>query len=256
LVPSQRHQKILALVRAAGQTSVDDLSGKLLVSKETIRRDLTLLDREGLLKKIHGGAQEKLSRYHLAVEGSFKKQMGGNIEEKKHLATLAAKLFKAGDALFIDTGSTTLALAEVLAGLPHLTIITNSLTIARTVSANPHHQVYVLGGNYQRADDGNVGIVTHKQIEKFHAHYAVLTVEAIEQNSVTDYNLQAAEVARAMIKQAQKTVIVADSSKFTKTSIFEVAPLHAIDYLVTNKKPVDDFVAALKRAQVSLIYPS
>lgn len=144
----------------------------------------------------------------------------------------------------------------MLASLPHLTIITNSLTIAKIVSANPRHQIYVLGGSYHRDNDENVGVFTHRQIEKFHTHYAVLTVAAVEHNSISKGNLQAAEVARVMIRQAQKTMIVADSSKFTKTGIFEITPLQAVDCLVTDKRPTDDFVAALKKAQVSLVYPS
>lgn len=236
---NQRHEKIVVLVRAANEISVDELAEKLDVSKETIRRDLTFLDQQGLIKKFHGGARSELTPFK-GVEGSFASRMTENVEAKRTLCRLAARLFKSGDTLFVDTGSTTAMFAEAIADLSRLIIITNSNTVAKIVSSNPHHEVFVLGGNYNRDNDENVGMLAIEQIKKFHARYAVLTAGAVSNNIVSDFDLQEAEIARAMIKQSEQTIILADHSKFSKQGTFTVATMRDVDYLVTDRKPDEE----------------
>lgn len=236
---NQRHERIVVLVRAAGELGVDELAEKLNVSRETVRRDLTLLDRQGLVKKFHGGARAELMPYKGGIEGSFAARMSENVEEKRKLCQSAAKFFKSGDTLFIDTGSTTAIFAEIIADLPRLIIITNSNTVAKIVSANPHHDVFVLGGNYNRDNNENLGMLAIEQIKKFHARFAVLTAGAVSNNFVSDFDLQEAEIARAMIKQSEQTVVLADHSKFSKQGTFAVATMQDVDYLVTDRKPTE-----------------
>lgn len=254
LARNHRHEKIVVLVRATGEVSVDDLAEKLGVSKETIRRDLSDLDQQGLVKKFHGGARAELSPHPLAIEGSFAARMGENVQEKRKLSNLAAAIFKPGDTLFVDTGSTTTVFAEVLADLPKLTIITNSNTIAKIVSANPHHKVFMLGGCYNRDNNENVGMLTIEQIGKFHARFAVLTVGAVSNGTVSDFDLNEAEIARAMIKHSEKTMVLADHSKFTKQGTFMVAALTDIDYLICDRKPDDAGDGVYDDMALQLIY--
>lgn len=253
---NKRHEKIVVLVRAAGEASVDELAEKLNVSKETIRRDLIQLDEKGLIKKFHGGAKAEVSPFEGIKKTSLTQCLSNYGEEKRKLCTTAAKLLKTGDTLFLNFGSTAVIFAGIIADMPKLIIATNSITIAKIVSANPHHEVFLLGGNYRSDHNLTVGILTLEQIEKFHARYAVLTVGAVNDGFVSDFNLQATEIARAMMKCSEQTIILADHSKFAKQGTFAVAPLKDIDYLVTDQKPDNIMTGVYDQLPMKLLISS
>ena len=145
-----RRERIVVLVRAAGELSVEDLSEKTGVSSETIRRDLTKLDEEGLIRKFHGGART------IRPSPNNNKALGysGHMREyavaQRALCATVAKILKAADTLFINSGSTAVFFAQTIADFLRLMIVTNSSSVADIVSANPHHDVFLLGGSYKR----------------------------------------------------------------------------------------------------------
>jgi hypothetical protein len=117
--PADRHEKIVRLVHKAGEIGVDELAQTLSASRETIRRDLSNLDAMGRLKKFHGGARVRSTpSVEPAVEGPFALRMAENLTAKRRIAYAAARLLAPGDSVFIDTGTTTLILAEALVDLP------------------------------------------------------------------------------------------------------------------------------------------
>lgn len=142
-----RRERIVVLVRAAGELSVEDLSEKTGVSRETIRRDLTRLDEEGLIKKFHGGARAERSLSNGSGARSYVGHMNEHPQEKRKLCETAAGLLEAGDTLFINSGSTAVFFAQAIANLEKLIIVTNSNSVANIVSSNPHHEIFLLGGN-------------------------------------------------------------------------------------------------------------
>ena len=147
-----RRERIVVLVRAAGELSVEDLSEKTGVSRETIRRDLTRLDEEGLIKKFHGGAPAERSLSNGSGARSYVGHMNEHPQEKRKLCETAAGLLEAGDTLFINSGfinsgSTAVFFAQAIANLEKLIIVTNSNSVANIVSSNPHHEIFLLGGN-------------------------------------------------------------------------------------------------------------
>jgi len=224
LESNERREKIVVLVRAAGELSVEDLSEETGVSRETIRRDLTRLDEEGLIKKFHGGARAERFSLNCSGNRSYAEHMNDHPREKHKLCETAAGLLEAGDTLFINSGSTAVFFAQAIANLEKLIIVTNSNSVANIVSSNPHHEIFLLGGNYKRERNQNIGMLTLEQIGKFHARFAVLTVSAVSNSEVSDFDLSATEVARAMIAHSEKTIILADHSKFAKRGPFSVAP--------------------------------
>lgn len=142
-----RRERIVVLVRAAGELSVEDLSEKTGVSRETIRRDLTRLDEEGLIKKFHGGARAERSLSNGSGARSYVGHMNEHPQEKRKLCETAAGLLEAGNTLFINSGSTAVFFAQAIANLEKLIIVTNSNSVANIVSSNPHHEIFLLGGN-------------------------------------------------------------------------------------------------------------
>jgi DeoR family transcriptional regulator, glycerol-3-phosphate regulon repressor len=256
LKPSDRHHEIVRLVHKAGEVSVDDLADQLGVSRETIRRDLSDLDALGRLRKFHGGARMRSSASaEPSAEGPFALRMGENTAAKRKIAYKASTLLAPGDSLFIDTGTTTLMLAEALVELPSLVVITNSWRIAATMAANADHKVFLLGGAYGSDAGETLGQFAVEQIRKFRARHAFLTVGAVDQSTAMDFDAQETEIAQAMIERVDTVTVLADSSKFGQHGIFEVARWGAIGRLVSDQRPPLAIESAIKSAGTEIVTP-
>lgn len=254
MTPRLRREKIVRMVRENERVNVDRLSDLLQSSRETIRRDLTELDAKGLLKKIHGGAVSvDLAMQDALSEGPFQVRMQENARAKRALALSAAGLLKAGDTVFIDTGTTTVFLGEEIGLREGITVITNSGMIASQVVKGKGNKVFLLGGEYR--DDGaeNVGPLTIDQVGRFHASHSVITVGAVSESGFLDYDLQETDIAKAMIAQSAKLIVLADSSKFGKSALFQVGPLSIADWVVTDRSPAEPFDEILAASKVEVI---
>lgn len=247
----KRQMKIIETIREEERVTVDELAALFDISRETIRRDLTKLANSGKIQKIHGGAI--LPR--VFGEGSFGQRMSENAEAKTRIASRAVELFDAGETLFIDTGSTTLYFAEKLAEVPGLTVITNSTEIAKTISSSGEdNRTFLLGGEYSADNSQTAGTLVASQIRLFRVHHAILAIGALDvRTGAMDYNIEEAQVAHAMIEQAETLTVLVDSSKFNKLASFEVCPLSRIDQLVCDVMPPDEMREALETAGVEII---
>src|SRR6185437_2745554 len=177
----------------------------------------------GLIQKFHGGATvPEISGTSPKAEGSFQARMQDHMREKRTVAKRAASLFSPGDILFIDTGTTTVVFAEELCRLSRLTVITNSVSIAQTIVRGEGNRAFLLGGEYSDDASENLGTLAVEQVSRFHATHAVLTVGAIEPYGVLDYNLNEAEIARAMVSQSRHVTVLADSAKFGRSALFQI----------------------------------
>ncbi|MGF6178787.1 DeoR/GlpR family DNA-binding transcription regulator [Ensifer sp. 4252] len=253
LQPSKRREEISRLLDNSGEMAVEDFAARLGVSRETIRRDLTRLDAMGKLRKFHGGARAISRSDAIETEDPFAQRLAQNADAKKRIARAACHLVASGDSLFIDTGSTTVAMAEALVELQSLVVITNSPRIAATVAGNASHKVFLIGGAYGADAGESLGPLALEQIAKFRARHVILTVGAIDTTSIMDFDLQEAEVAKAMIERADRITVLVDQSKFNRRAVFEVAPLSAIDTVVTENPPAPEIVEALTAASIELI---
>ena len=231
--PRDRQLQIIDLVRSLGKVTVDQLMQKFAMSAETIRRDLTFLAADGKIRKVHGGAIPLRD----FGEGAFAQRMQLHAEAKRKVAQKARPLASSGDTIMIDTGSTTLAMAEALTTIDELTIITNSTSIARVISsANRSARMYLLGGSYNEDNRQTCGVIALNQLQGFHGDLAILSVGAISADAgVMDYNFDEASIASAMIAQADRVVVLADASKFDRVAPFVVASFERIDMLVCDR---------------------
>ena len=250
--PVERQARIIDLVRTRGRVTVDELVRDFSISAETIRRDLTLLATTGKIQKIHGGAVPPRD----FGEGAFAQRMRQNTAAKRLIARQTHRLVSPGDTLFIDTGSTTLAMAEELNRIDDLTIVTNSTAIARVISsANESARVYLLGGAYSEDNRQTCGAMAISQLDGFHGDLSIITVGAVAAGvGVMDYNAAEAEIAAAMIARSDRTVILADASKFDRVAPFVVASFDRIDNLVCDSAPTVALAASLEQAGVKVDY--
>ncbi len=248
--PTDRQAEIVNIIRQQNRVAVDELAKLLKISKETIRRDLSELAQAGKVLKFHGGACLPA----ITEEGPFRDRMGENASAKTLIAAEAVKLVMPGETILIDTGSTTLYFAEKLAEIPRLTVVTNSAEISRVISlAQLQSKTFLLGGEFNADNRQTVGSMAVSQIRSFRAHHAVLTVGGIDlRTGVMDFCIEEAQVARAMIEQAESVTILVDSSKFERIASFEVCSLDRVTNIVCDKLPSKKIQAALKEAGVKV----
>ncbi|WP_121064484.1 DeoR/GlpR family DNA-binding transcription regulator [Chachezhania antarctica] len=251
---SVRREQISDLVAVEGNVSVDDLALRFDVSVETIRRDLTKLEELGLLRKVHGGARRIGDRPRLHVEAPFDARMTEEREEKQNLAEKLTQVVSPGETVFLDTGSTTLIACSVLARIPGLTAITNSVAAAEALSASGNNRVYLLGGAFGRANSQTVGPMVVEQIGRFRADHAILTPTGIDADlGVTDADPDEAEVARAMIKVSQSVCFLTVPSKFGRCAGFHVCDLETVQLVLTEGMPPSAHYSALKAAGAEVL---
>ncbi|QKH35817.1 DeoR/GlpR transcriptional regulator [Achromobacter pestifer] len=242
----ERYQRIRALLSSLQQVSTDRIVGELGVSRETVRRDLLELEAMGELRRVHGGAVPVHSEPPIA------ERVHTRVKYKRAIARAAAGLVSSGQTLFLDAGSTTSVLADELAKLSGLTVITNSFDVALKVGAagNGANQLIMLGGSVGGPVCATAGDLTIAEIHRYRADLALLSPVGVDAEfGATNYDLREAEVARAMAASAKQLVLLADFSKIGLCSRVSYCSADRIDHLVTNssaqKSPA---YAALKSA--------
>lgn len=242
----ERYQRIRALLSSLQQVSTDRIVGELGVSRETVRRDLLELEAMGELRRVHGGAVPVHSEPPIA------ERVHTRVKYKRAIARAAAGLVSSGQTLFLDAGSTTSVLADELAKLSGLTVITNSFDVALKVGAagNGANQLIMLGGSVGGPVCATAGDITIAEIHRYRADLALLSPVGVDAEfGATNYDLREAEVARAMAASAKQLVLLADFSKIGFCSRVSYCSADRIDNLVTNtsaqKSPA---YAALKSA--------
>jgi DeoR/GlpR family transcriptional regulator of sugar metabolism len=253
--PEERRRKILELVNQSARVTVDDLSENLKTSRETVRRDLSLLSDQGLLRKIHGGAKAAQQALQSAQENPLDERRVASRPEKIRIGRTAARLFKPGDSLLINCGTTTIFFAEQLAHHGPFTVITNGTMVAQELWASPQRgPIHLLGGGYFGEAFETLGPQVVEQIQKIHADHAVLTIGSISGSArLMDYNVDEAYVSRAMIDSARTVTVIADSSKLNRNALLQICGPERIDRLVTDRAPEPNLASVLTGAGVEII---
>lgn len=245
MLAAQRQAAILDRVRSAGAVRVAELVAELGVSDMTIRRDLDTLAERGLVSKVHGGATMPGS----AEEPGFAAKSVRQRAEKAAIARTAAELVTPGSAIALSAGTTTAALAELLAssiGLTaDLTIVTNSIPVAQTL----REQTVILTGGERTRSDALVGPVAVAAVESLHLDILFLGVHGMsEPAGYTTPNLREAELDRALVRAAARLVVLADHTKWATTGMCTIAPLAAAGVLVTDDGLAEPARAILREA--------
>lgn len=247
-LPPKRHLDLLRLIRQRGQMTVRELSDCLQVSGDTVRRDLGLLARHGLLARTYGGA--------VANENALlpNATLGQRIDlwnpAEKAIAKAASRLIKDRETLFVNGGSTTTAFAAELVS-QNITVVTNSLGLPAIVPA--HCEVYVLGGRYRRDSQATVGPLFLAGVS-IAVDTAIIGVGGITlEQGLTTPLLEAALTTAAMIEAARRTIVVVEASKFGQLCFARIASFSSVDILVTDSEPPNDIAQTLAEAQVQVI---
>ncbi|AKS31717.1 DeoR/GlpR family DNA-binding transcription regulator [Mycolicibacterium goodii] len=230
----ERQQAIAALVLSRGRASVAELAQAYDVTTETVRRDLAVLDKAGLVRRVHGGAVP-VRTLHL-VESGVGERDSTRAGQKDAIAAAAADFFPPnGSSVLLDAGTTT---ARVAAHLPtdrELTVVTNSVPIAGRVAAMPNVTLQLLGGRVRGLTQAAVGEQALRVLDALRVDIAFIGTNAISlRHGLSTPDTDEAAVKRAMVNAANYVVVVADSSKMGQEDLIRFAPIDSVDTLITD----------------------
>jgi DeoR family glycerol-3-phosphate regulon repressor len=238
-----RQQEIVDLARRRRRVTVEDLAARFGVTRQTIRRDLGDLCERGVLNRVHGGAMLDSGVENVAYKA--RAALAG--PQKAAIGRRCAADIPNDCSLFINIGTTTEAVARALAGHRRLLVITNNLNVATTLARNEEVELVVAGGVLRRSDNGLIGEATVDFVRQFKVDYAIVGASAIDADgALLDYDFREVRVAQAIIANARRSYLVADSGKFARTAPVRIADLADLDALYTDAPPPAP-VAALCR---------
>jgi DeoR family glycerol-3-phosphate regulon repressor len=229
-----RQEQILALLGARGKAAISVLAEEFSVSDETIRRDLKLLSADGMVEKFHGGVRLPIPR----TEAPFDRRLSENAAAKAAIAARTSQHIRDGATLLLDNSSTACFLAQELARREPMTILTISLEVAQILNAgSSQHRVILPGGELRKSDRTLTGANTISYLSSFSPSYFVMSVVAGAAGGCQDFDLFEVEFKRVMNERADETILMMDSSKFSKSGLIQVCDWDDIDVLVTDFAP-------------------
>lgn len=241
---AERHQYILAKLQKEGKVNVLDLCAELNVSSVTIRKDLKVLEDKNLLYRTHGGATAS-NPYTTDRPVNEKEKI--NSEEKSGIGEAAALLIEPNDCVIIASGTTVLSLAKHIKPEGTLTVITAALNVATELNRHPDVEVLVLGGILRKSSSSGTGMYAEKILDDFSCSKLFLGVDGIDPDfGLTTTHIQEAQLNRKMIQASQKTIVLADSSKFGKRGFGRICGLEDVEQVITDCGISDHWVEMLK----------
>lgn len=252
----ERRNRIVELINLRESVLVADLSSDLNTSEVTIRTDLRLLEEKGLLTRFHGGAARAVN----SVAEPEGKEV--NLEDryqlasdpKKRIAQQAAAMVSEGMTMILDSGSTTLCIAEALKNKSNITVITNSLNASLTLSSNKDITLVVCGGTLRHKTLSMHGTIAESALSGISADIMFVGADGIDvANGITTFN-EGYSISAVMASTAKKVVAVLDSSKFNRKGFNQVLPLSEIDCLITDAQIDDEHKAAFNKTPIKMIY--
>ncbi len=246
---SKRHADILKILDAKGTVTVTALASMLDVSAETVRRDLRPLMADGAVLRMHGAVGLSTP----SGEAPFRRRMRENAGAKQAIARAVAGMVRDGDALMLDTGTTTSFVARALTGHRRLTVITNSTDVARTLALTAGNRVFLAGGEVIGDSGAILGSAANGFVAGFQATLAVISAGAVDARGVMDFDPDEAAFARALLAQADRRVVVTDATKFGRRGLVLVAGFDRFTDLVSDKPPTDAIGAALAEAGTRIV---
>lgn len=226
----QRREEILRRIHQHGYVSARELAEEYGVDASTVRRDLDAMARLGMVVRNHGGAITPTEPAEMPYEVKLETRVG----QKRAIAQAVARMISEGKSLLMDSGSTTLEVARALRAHRGMTVVTNDLRVAAELANQGDVRLIVIGGEvlpnvYTLMSERAVDLITG-----YHVDYAVLGADAIDPRGITNTNSFEAPMKRAMIRAADRVLLVADSSKFGQTALVRIAGLEDVGLVVTD----------------------
>ena len=248
LLSPEREQLILAAL-GNGVRTITELADALQLSEATVRRDLRSLEERGCAQRVHGGAIRVDDR---RPEPLFHEKTTLRADEKERIAEAALGLIEDGDSIYLDGGSTVLALARKLSSRHELTVVTNSLMAAAELMESGH-KLILLGGEFRPLSRTLVGPLTSPIGEALHIGKAFFGTIGLTASGVSTTDPGEAFTKKLILGRAERAILLADSGKIGRTSLVDAGKLDDFSCLVTDSGASPDFLKILKKHRVEFI---
>jgi DeoR family transcriptional regulator of aga operon len=252
----QRFHAILTGLQETGLVAVDELSENLGVSVVTIRRDLDLLEQQGLLRRTHGGASsiEPLFYEPFKKDRSFQEQVERQANEKRRIGRAAAALITPGETIAITPGTTT---AEIIRGIPlnsKITVVTNTANIAMELSKRKDVSVFVTGGHLHGEWFSLVGPTAIRSLDNMLIHTMFIGADGIDaQWGLSCFSSDEAELNGTMVRHARRHIAVADHTKFGVVANWRICDTATLQTLITDSDATDEMIAPFQKIGIKVI---
>lgn len=247
---ASRHQTILNKLDKEGTVQVLALCKELNVSAVTIRKDLKLLEDKGLLFRSHGGA----SRTNPYInERPINEKEHIRSEEKDRIGKAAAQMIAGDNAIIIASGTTVLALARHIQPEQHLIAITASLNVALELNKHTEVEVLQLGGTLRKSSFSITGPYGEDMLRHFSSNKLFLGIDGLDTEfGLTTTSLQEAHLNQKMMAAAQKTIVLADSSKFGRRGFGKICELDDIDQIITDTEAPEHYIRVIREKEIEI----
>jgi len=250
---NQRRAQIADLVRERGSMRVTELAELFQVSEVTIRNDLVQLEKDGELVRDRGGAVPGVAPRQITSLLAVEQRAHLQTEQKRRVARAAAALVKPGDTIIMDAGTTVVEMVPFLVDITPLTVVTNALNVVLEVAAKTEARIILLGGTFNREASSSIGSITERMLGDLVVQKAFLGTQAFDlENGLTDTTLEIAEVKRAMIRAARRTVLLTDSTKLGRSGFIKVAPLTAMHTVICDDGLPAEMRSALEQLGIEV----
>lgn len=250
MLPSERQKKMVDLLSTKDVITIPDFVTTFNISVETVRRDLALLEKQGHIQKVYGGAKLKDNSFG---EPTLESRLINKLLQKEAIGKKCSEFINDGDCIFIDSGSTTFQIAKQLANKKNLTIITSSIPVVNEL-INTDFEIIIIGGKI-RHDERSVVTYDYMfnfselNIQKSFIGAGGITVE----KGISDFNMQEAVTRKKIIERSKEIFVAADSSKFHRDVTISIATLDKIDYIITDSHLSRNAANGFKKTKTTLI---
>lgn len=230
MLKEERQAIILQILKENGKVVATELSARLQVSEDTIRRDLADLSKQGRMQRVHGGALP-----HSPAAVSYSERLSQSPQSKAAIAQAVIDLIHDGQTVFLDGGTTTLQVARLLPAGLRVCVVTNSPLAAAELAHAENANVILIGGKLNKPEQVITGAAAVDAIRAIHADLCILGICSLDPSAgITVVDYEEARVKQAMVESSDRVVALASSEKLGTVSPFRVAPLMELDQLITD----------------------
>jgi len=246
----ERRQQILRLLQKQGSVQVNELADRLAVSRVTVRHDLEMLEQEGALARVRGGAV--LRDDYRAHSPTFAARAQVNASAKDRIARWAADMIQEGEVVLVDASTTVFHMLPYLMQIRNLTVITNSLEMAAALVKNPSHTTILIGGELSPTGTCVRGHLAKQNLAQLHARTAFISCSGFTvQEGLMQADIKEAELGESMIRAAERVVALIDSSKFGRRDLASFVPTSRVAHILTDGDLAPHYVEELRAAGVA-----
>lgn len=240
----ERQEKILQLLQNHERLSLGEVCSLFSISIATARRDFETLAEAGRVRRVHGGV---VPVHQAPPEAPILQRQLQQDNEKRRIGRLTSQLIQDGETIILTGGTTTLEVAKHLRDHKQLTIITNSLLIMNALADAPQPTIIMLGGVFRPSEMSFIGHLTEQAIAELRADKVIMGIRAVDMEyGLTNDHVSETTTDRALMRAAREVIVVADHTKFGVVSTAFVAPLNAVNTIVTDMQSPPAFVSALQ----------